>query len=129
MSIYTASEKTELLRKIAEAGEKWYRTKDEREEDIISIELKPNGLLGHVSLNEFGGCSCIISERGKIYLEKDVFGETERMEILEQKNKELESKLIKLQYLSEKRTRLEWWVRVVLFALGIIIGLVSELVI
>ncbi len=129
MSIYTASEKTELLRKIAEAGMKWYRTKDGREEDIISSEFNPNGLLEKLSLNEFGGCSCVISERGRIYLEKDVFSQTERMEILENENKGLETKLVKLQYLSEKRTRLEWWIRVILFALGIILGLVSELVV
>jgi hypothetical protein len=39
MNIYTASEKTYLLSKIADAGINWYRTRDERETDIIRSEF------------------------------------------------------------------------------------------
>lgn len=126
--LYTAQEKTELLKKIADAGMNWYRTRDERETDIISSEFEPNGLLEKISYNESGGCSCVISQHGKVCLEKDIFGKTERMETLERKNKELEAQLVRLQYLSEKRARFEWWVRAILFTLGAILGLFSEFI-
>lgn len=128
MNIYTASEKTYLLSKIADAGINWYRTRDERETDIISSEFELNGLVEKVSYNEFGGCSCVISQHGKVCLEKGIFGQAERMETLEHENKELEAKLVKLQFLSEKRARFEWWVRAILFALGALLGVISEFI-
>lgn len=119
MNIYTASEKTELLRKIADASKHVFTIKDKREVSIAENCLIPDKCikpLGYV----VGGLQCEITEIGKNYLEQGIYEkeeiqnhEKEKIDALERENIHLSNE--KLKY--ERSTR---WMAIISLSVSIV---------
>lgn len=127
MSVYTASEKTALLRKIAEAGKGIFVIKDKREVSIAKMYLIQDKCIKSYG-NLLGDClQCEITEVGKLYIEQGIYEKEEEQNKEKEKTKALERENIrlrnnKLKY--EKRTR---WMSVISLAVSIFALLISAI--
>lgn len=91
---YTASEKTELLRKIAEAGT--YNTVSKNEKDIVKDELYPQGLVDVFTYKGETTAVCGITDKGKMFLHDDIYVKQEQEELERKESETIARENVKL---------------------------------
>lgn len=94
MGIYNASEKTELLRKIAEAGT--YSTVSKKEKDIVENELYRQGLVDVFSYIGETTAVCGITDEGRKFLHDDIYVKQEQEELERKESEAIARENIKL---------------------------------